>query len=43
MNTPAPTDRYKNHRFPPEIISHGVWTALVRTASVCAILDDGGL
>jgi putative transposase len=25
MNTSAPTDRYKNHRFPVEIISHGVW------------------
>ena len=25
MNTSAPTDRYKNHRFPAEIISHGVW------------------
>jgi putative transposase len=25
MNTPVPTDRYKNHRFPTEIISHGVW------------------
>ncbi len=25
MNTPIPTDRYKNHRFPAEIISHGVW------------------
>jgi putative transposase len=25
MNTPAPTNRYKNHRFPVEIISHGVW------------------
>src|SRR5215831_6173049 len=24
MNTPS-TDRYKNHRFPAEIISHGVW------------------
>ncbi len=24
MNTPA-TTRYKNHRFPAEIISHGVW------------------
>ncbi len=24
MNTPA-TNRYKNHRFPAEIISHGVW------------------
>jgi putative transposase len=25
MNTPVPTDRYKHHRFPTEIISHGVW------------------
>jgi putative transposase len=25
MNTPASTTRYKNHRFPAEIISHGVW------------------
>ena len=25
MNTPATPDRYKNHRFPTEIISHGVW------------------
>jgi putative transposase len=25
MNTPMPTNRYKNHRFPAEIISHGVW------------------
>jgi putative transposase len=25
MNTPVPIDRYKNHRFPAEIISHGVW------------------
>jgi hypothetical protein len=25
MNTPVPTNRYKNHRFPPEIISHAVW------------------
>jgi len=25
MTPPADTDRYKNHRFPPEIISHGVW------------------
>src|SRR5262245_51073906 len=24
MNTPS-TDRYKHHRFPAEIISHGVW------------------
>ncbi len=25
MKTPAPANRYKNHRFPAEIISHGVW------------------
>jgi putative transposase len=25
MNTPALTDHYKHHRFPSEIISHGVW------------------
>jgi putative transposase len=25
MNTPVLTDRYKNHRFPAEIISHGMW------------------
>jgi len=25
MTPPADTDRYKNHRYPPEIISHGVW------------------
>jgi hypothetical protein len=25
MNTSTPTNRYKNHRFPAEIMSHGVW------------------
>jgi putative transposase len=25
MNTPASANLYKNHRFPAEIISHGVW------------------
>lgn len=25
MIPPAHTERYKNHRFPAEIISHGVW------------------
>src|ERR671930_445691 len=25
MTPPADTERYKNHRFPSEIISHGVW------------------
>jgi hypothetical protein len=24
LNTPASANRYKNHRFPVEIISHGV-------------------
>jgi putative transposase len=25
MDTPTPTNHYKNHRFPAEIISHAVW------------------
>jgi putative transposase len=25
MNSPANTERYTKHRFPAEIISHGVW------------------
>jgi putative transposase len=25
LNTPTSDNRYKNHRFPSEIISHGVW------------------
>ena len=25
MTPPADTECYKNHRFPAEIISHGVW------------------
>jgi putative transposase len=25
MTPPANPERYKNHRFPGEIISHGVW------------------
>ena len=25
MTPPANTERYKNHRFPPEIISPAVW------------------
>jgi putative transposase len=25
MTPPAAPERYKNHRFPAEIISHGVW------------------
>jgi putative transposase len=25
MDTPSTTTKYKNHRFPVEIISHAVW------------------
>jgi transposase-like protein len=25
MTAPATNERYQNHRFPGEIISHGVW------------------
>jgi putative transposase len=25
MNTRAPTNPYRRHRFPPEITTHGVW------------------
>jgi hypothetical protein len=25
MTPPAHTERYKHHRFPGEIISHGIW------------------
>jgi len=25
MKPPADPERYKNHRFPGEIISHGIW------------------
>jgi transposase-like protein len=25
MTAPVTNERYKNHRFPSEIISHGVW------------------
>ena len=25
MTPPAASERYKNHRFPAEIINHGVW------------------
>jgi putative transposase len=30
MDTPRPTDRYKNHHFPPEIISLAVWWLFFR-------------
>jgi putative transposase len=33
MTPPATTERYKNHRFPGEIISHGVWLSYRFTLS----------
>ena len=33
MTPPADTERYKNHRFPGEIISHGVWLSYRFTLS----------
>jgi putative transposase len=33
MTPPADTARYKNHRFPGEIISHGVWLSYRFTLS----------
>jgi len=33
MTSPAGTERYKNHRFPGEIISHGVWLSYRFTLS----------
>jgi transposase-like protein len=33
MTPPATTERYKNHRFPAEIISHGVWLSYRFTLS----------
>ena len=33
MTPPATSERYKNHRFPGEIISHGVWLSYRFTLS----------
>jgi len=33
MPPPATSERYKNHRFPGEIISHGVWLSYRFTLS----------
>jgi hypothetical protein len=33
MTPPAALERYKNHRFPGEIISHGVWLSYRFTLS----------
>jgi putative transposase len=33
MTAPATNERYKNHRFPGEIISHGVWLSYRFTLS----------
>jgi putative transposase len=37
MNTPLRTDRYKHHRFPTEIISHGVWLYFRFCLSYCDV------
>jgi putative transposase len=45
MSTP-PTDRYKPHRFPAEIISHGVWLyyrLCLSYRDVEALLRAGGV
>ena len=46
MTPPADTARYKNHRFPGEIISHGVWLSSRFTLSsrdVQALLFERGI
>jgi transposase-like protein len=39
MTPPADTERYKNHRFPGEIISHGVWLSYRFTLSYRDVED----
>jgi hypothetical protein len=36
MTPPATTERDKTHRFPAEIISHGVWTLAQRQWDTCS-------
>jgi putative transposase len=46
MPPPADTERYKHHRFPSEIISHGVWLSSRCTLSdrdVQALLFERGM
>ena len=45
MSTPVPTERYKNHRFPTEIISHGVWLygSVPRQQAIAAIAGPTAL
>jgi len=39
MTPPADPERYKNHRFPGEIISHGVWLYYRFTLSYCDVQE----
>jgi transposase-like protein len=39
MMTPVLTDRYKNHRFPAEIISHGVSLCHRVCLSYCGMVE----
>ena len=39
MTPPADTERYKNHRFPGEMITHGVWLSSRFTLSYRAVQD----
>src|SRR5215813_12982520 len=39
MTPPAAPERYKNHRFPGEIISHGVWLYYRFTLSYCDVQE----
>jgi transposase-like protein len=50
MTPPADSERYKNHRFPGEIISHGVWLSYRFTLSyripavrLAALAREGGV
>lgn len=39
MTPPATPERYKNHRFPGDIISHGVWLSYRFTLSYCDVQE----
>jgi hypothetical protein len=40
MSTPVPAERYKNHRFPPEVIS-GIWMRSFSRFVVSGTISDG--
>ena len=39
MTPPSNAERYKNHRFPAEIISHGVWLYYRFSLSYCDVQE----